>query len=730
MPTVDELLNASNEVTTCTINPDTREIIVPEKYKILGVFSDEKVTKIPFTCPKVVGNNVDLTEYNLYINYQNAIGRHNAYSVDDVAVSGDNITFSWLLSRDVTLSSGIVKYSICAKKLNGDSISNEWNTTIANGVVIQGLEATQAIVEENSDIIEAILSKAHTHANKLVLDKFAESNGKPTYDGKDLGGGASTSEGVSYTNAQLPNAANVKTALDELVPKSHSHANKDELDKISVSNGKLQYNGSNVGLKGDKGTNGTTPHIGDNGNWYLGTTDTGKPSRGAKGDPGKNGNDASVTEANITSALGYKPVAPGDIPAVPTAEISANTSARHSHTNKDVLDSITAIDTVMSGTSTNPVQNKVIKKYIDDHSAGTGGTGGTANAVLYTAQTLDLTQQGQARTNIGAIGYNSPQFQGFLSLAPANAPLGTGVGLSPSGSGNDFTLDISDVNEGTPTLLTGVKTPTDSDTNAAATVEYVKSKVAGTGSTDAVLYTAQTLTYAQKKQARANIDAAIADFVVNGIANQSGTVTLDKTLAQINEASNSGKNVLARITLGNFIAFMPLTQYDSGTAKFAVAFNDNRKVCAAELVVTTSANSLSINRSPGLNDNRDMLQISMASDPTEAMQIATKKYVDDHLSGAPITIKLGTGNVATSTATFAEIKAALEAGKAPILDSAPGTSHWFALNWTISGTDRLTIQYGTFNIDGGGVANFTFYNVGVSSTGIQWHQTYFSSSYE
>lgn len=204
MPTIDELLNASNEVATCTVNPDTREIIVPEKYKILGVFSDEKVAKIPFTCPKVVGNNVDLTEYNLYINYQNAIGRHNAYLVDDVAVSGDNITFSWLLSRDVTLSSGVVKYSLCAKKLNGDSISNEWNTTIANGVVIQGLEATQAIVEENPDIIEAILSKAHTHANKLVLDKFAESNGKPTYDGKTLGGGSPNA--VLYTAQALTDA--------------------------------------------------------------------------------------------------------------------------------------------------------------------------------------------------------------------------------------------------------------------------------------------------------------------------------------------------------------------------------------------------------------------------------------------------------------------------------------------------------------------------------------------
>lgn len=136
----------------------------------------------------------------------------------------------------------------------------------------------------------------HSHDNKFVLDKFAETDGKPTYGGQALGGGgASTAEDVSYTNTQLPNAENVKTALDNLVSNSHSHDNKDTLDKLSVSNGKLQYNGSDAGLKGDKGdtgatgadgkdgTNGITPTIGANGNWYIGSTDTGKPSRGEKG---------------------------------------------------------------------------------------------------------------------------------------------------------------------------------------------------------------------------------------------------------------------------------------------------------------------------------------------------------------------------------------------------------------------------------------------------------------
>lgn len=62
------------------------------------------------------------------------------------------------------------------------------------------------------------------------------------------------SEDVGYSNAALPSGTtNVRGALDELVPKSHTHANKDTLDKLSDLNGKLQYNGSDVGLKGDKG---------------------------------------------------------------------------------------------------------------------------------------------------------------------------------------------------------------------------------------------------------------------------------------------------------------------------------------------------------------------------------------------------------------------------------------------------------------------------------------------
>lgn len=120
---------------------------------------------------------------------------------------------------------------------------------------------------------------------------------------------------------------------------------------------------------------------------------------------------------------------------------------------------------------------KVASPTEDDDAATKAYVDGSA--VRYdAAQELEFAQKGRARRNIDAAGVDSPQFQGFLTLSPANETLGSGVGLSPTGSGHKYTLDISDVDEGNPTLLTGVKTPTDANTNAAANVEYVKAKIA------------------------------------------------------------------------------------------------------------------------------------------------------------------------------------------------------------------------------------------------------------
>lgn len=137
----------------------------------------------------------------------------------------------------------------------------------------------------------------HSHDNKSVLDKFAESkDGKPTYDGEALGGGASTAEDISYTLSEdvqttfpdivelesdtvksgldvamyyaiagvfakniacdLPSATgtitvNLQSVMDgwhPILEKAHEHDNKSVLDNLSYSNGKLQYNGSDISV--------------------------------------------------------------------------------------------------------------------------------------------------------------------------------------------------------------------------------------------------------------------------------------------------------------------------------------------------------------------------------------------------------------------------------------------------------------------------------------------------
>lgn len=116
--------------------------------------------------------------------------------------------------------------------------------------------------------------------------------------------------------------------------------------------------GTGTGGSGTPGTNGVTytPHLSADGvlSWTndggLANPDPvnikGAPgSKGDKGDKGDPGSDASVTAANIKTALGYTPADSSDIPTVPTDDISKNTAARHEHNNKSVLDQITGVVT-------------------------------------------------------------------------------------------------------------------------------------------------------------------------------------------------------------------------------------------------------------------------------------------------------------------------------------------------------------------------------------------------
>lgn len=154
------------------IDPITRVINIPDDY-VIGVESDEKSDRMYFQCPKIVGDNVDLSKLKLYVNFENANKERDNYFVNDVTVSEGNILFSWLFSRKVTKYKGDVKFIVCAKKPE-DSLTLEWSTTVAKGLSLEGIEVELSDEEQSiaSDYLiqleKELSSLAETENNRLL----------------------------------------------------------------------------------------------------------------------------------------------------------------------------------------------------------------------------------------------------------------------------------------------------------------------------------------------------------------------------------------------------------------------------------------------------------------------------------------------------------------------------------------------------------------------------------
>ena len=276
--TADEVLKqmqiaavSQTDNSVCVVDPETRTITVPPEYQLLGVENDKRVERIYFRCPKIVGDNQDLSQdYILFINYVNANGDPDAYKINDMQVEGDNITFSWLLEEKVTLYQGDIQISFCGI-IPGDEAEdpdkNRWNTTInTDCTCLVGLKSTQMVAESNPDALAQIWA---------AIDELK------------AGGGGSGTPGKDGREIEIQNNG---TAIQWRYVGDSDWTDLVQLSEIT-------------GPKGDPGEDGITPTIGENGNWYLGSTDTGKPSRGEKGDTGNKG-DPGQTGATPNIQIG------------------------------------------------------------------------------------------------------------------------------------------------------------------------------------------------------------------------------------------------------------------------------------------------------------------------------------------------------------------------------------------------------------------------------------------
>lgn len=168
----------------CIIDPETRTINVAPEYIILGVESDEKVERVWFQCPKIVGDNIDLSKLQLRINYQNARNEKDQYIVTDVQIEEDDIVFSWLVSRKATAYMGAVNFIVCAVSVDGGVIKNEWNTTLASSEVLTGLEVDSPQIDDSTeDVITQLLQIAQE--SSTTASEAAETASQAAQEAKE-----------------------------------------------------------------------------------------------------------------------------------------------------------------------------------------------------------------------------------------------------------------------------------------------------------------------------------------------------------------------------------------------------------------------------------------------------------------------------------------------------------------------------------------------------------------
>lgn len=177
MATADEILSqlATQEDKVLVINNDLRTITIPMSVKMLGVESDEDVLRLRFRMPRMCGDT-DLSDFVIRINYVNANGIGDIYYADDTFVDEDAITFSWLVGRNATMYKGDVQFVVCLKLYDdAGELTKEYNTTVSSLPVLEGLEVSDIIIEQNPDIIEKILLRLDKLENSAVTDDHINS---------------------------------------------------------------------------------------------------------------------------------------------------------------------------------------------------------------------------------------------------------------------------------------------------------------------------------------------------------------------------------------------------------------------------------------------------------------------------------------------------------------------------------------------------------------------------
>lgn len=116
-----------------------------------------------------------------------------------------------------------------------------------------------------------------------------------------------------------------------------------------------------VSAQGPTGENGVTPHIGTNGNWYIGSVNTGVSAKGVKGDNGLDGNGikSAILNSDYTLTLTFDNGTTYTTPSIRGATGDAGSAGKNGTDGKDGSDGVGIASIKQTTTSTADGGNNV-----------------------------------------------------------------------------------------------------------------------------------------------------------------------------------------------------------------------------------------------------------------------------------------------------------------------------------------------------------------------------------
>lgn len=195
------------------IDEDLRVIAVPERGVVLGVEGDKDANRIRFRMNKT-WRGYDMSKFDLRINYQNANGDKNYYTVTSKHTEGNAVVFDWIVAADAVAYQGDVFFIVVGLITTGGMVNCAFHTTLGKAKCLEGLVVdTKTDISEIRDFMATLKAEVEAYGQTFVNAAAASAKAAKASEttAASSASAAKTSETNSVTSAKV--AKRVKRML-------------------------------------------------------------------------------------------------------------------------------------------------------------------------------------------------------------------------------------------------------------------------------------------------------------------------------------------------------------------------------------------------------------------------------------------------------------------------------------------------------------------------------------